>query len=151
MLTRLDFRRYLRPFFLDPKTAQPTAYKIYYDIFSYLATQLSFSFVVAPFVLLTLPASFLVWTRVYFYAVIGLALCYGFFASPGKILLAKKLNERAGGTGAQLKRTHSAESLAQKEPVLGLPPDPQADLEELMGEVKKEMAVRRRNSSTKKL
>jgi lysophospholipid acyltransferase len=149
LLTSLDFRRYFRPFFLDPRTSQPNSSKVYYDVFSYLVTQLSFSFITAPFVLLTLPASFLVWSRVYFYAVIGTALSTAFFASPAKAFLAKKVNERAGVAGPRLKRTHSAESLAQKEPVLGLPPDPQAELEELVGEVRKEIEVRRRASMTK--
>ncbi|KAA8572641.1 hypothetical protein EYC84_003240 [Monilinia fructicola] len=70
------------PFFVDPKTTQPTPHKLYYDLFSWLATQLAFSFTVAPFILLTLPASFLVWSRVYFYAIIGTALSTAFFASP---------------------------------------------------------------------
>lgn len=142
-------RRYFRPFFLDAKTSQPTPYKIYYDIFSYLITQLSFTFVVAPFVLLALPASFLVWARVYFYAVIGTALATAFFASPAKAFLAKKINERAGTSGPQLKRVHSAESLAQREPVLGLPPDPEADMEEIRGEIQREVELRRRNSIKK--
>jgi len=145
----LDCRRYFRPFFLDPKTTQPTSYKIYYDIFSYFITQLTFSFTTAPFVLLTLPASFLVWARVYFYVVILTALATAFFASPAKAMLIKNLNKRAGTTGP-LQRTHSQESLASKEPVLGLPSEPQKDLEELMDEVKREMEARQRRGSLKK-
>jgi len=123
--------------------------KIYYDIFSYLITQLAFSFVTAPFVLLTLSASFLVWARVYFYGAIGTALATAFFASPAKGFLVKKLNARAGTTGP-LKRTHSQESLASKEPVLGLPPEPQKDFEELVSEVKSEMEARQRKGSVKR-
>jgi lysophospholipid acyltransferase len=145
---QLDFRRYFRPFFLDPKTSQPTSTKIYYDIFSYLVTQLAFSFTTAPFVLLTLPASFLVWARVYFYAVIGTALSTAFFASPAKAFLIKKLNERAGTSGP-LKRTISQESLASKEPVLGLPAEPQKDLEEIVSEVRAEMEARQRKGITR--
>lgn len=137
-----NFRRYFRPFFLDPKTSQPTSTKIYYDIFSYIVTQLAFSFTTAPFVLLTLPASFLVWARVYFYAAIGTALSTAFFASPAKAFLIKRLNERAGTN--TLKRTHSQESLASKEPVLGLPSEPQEDLEEMVSEIKAEMEARQR-------
>ncbi|PSS16791.1 hypothetical protein M430DRAFT_51133 [Amorphotheca resinae ATCC 22711] len=137
-----NFRRYFRPFFLDPKTSQPTATKVYYDIFSWLVTQLAFSFITAPFVLLTLPASLLVWSRVYFYAIIGTALSTAFFASPAKAYLIKKLNERSGEKG-KLQRTQSQESLAGKEPVLGLPPDPQQDLEEVVREVRAEMAARK--------
>lgn len=58
------------------------------------------------------------------------------------------MRERSGTP--QLKRVHSAETLASHEPVLGLPPDPQAELEELMDEVKKEIEVRRRASGSKK-
>lgn len=111
---------------------------------SYLITQLTFSFTTAPFCLLTLPASFLVWSRVYFYAVIGTALATGFFASPAKAFLIETLNKRSGATGTNLKRTESQESLASQQPVLGLPPDPQQDLEEVVGELKAEMEARQR-------
>ena len=141
----LDCRRYFRPFFLDPKTASPTSSKIYYDIFSYLITQLAFSFTVAPFVLLTLPASFLVWARVYFYGAVGTALATAFFASPAKQFLIKKLNVRAGTTGSSLQRTQSQESISSKEPVLGLPAEPAEDLDEMMSEVRAEMERQRKD------
>ncbi|TVY49908.1 Lysophospholipid acyltransferase [Lachnellula occidentalis] len=134
-------RRHLRPFFLDPKTAQPTSSKIYYDIFSYLITQLTFSFATAPFVLLTLPASFLAWARVYFYGAIGTALATAFFASPAKAILIKRLNQRAGTP--TLKRSASPDSISSREPVLGLP-DPQEDLGELLSEVRAEIEARQR-------
>ncbi|PBP23862.1 MBOAT family protein, partial [Diplocarpon rosae] len=139
-------RRYFRPFFLDAKTTQPTPAKIYYDICSYLVTQLAFSFITAPFVLLTLRASFLVWARVYFYAVIGTAMATAFFASPAKACLTKKLNERSGNTGS-VKKTNSQESLASKEPILGLPSEPEKDMEELVSEVKADMEARQRRGT----
>ena len=83
-LTVLDFRRHVRPFFLTPDGQRPTAYKPYYDIMSYLVTQTAFCFTTAPFVLLTLPSSLLVWARVYFYSIIGVAASMAFFASPAK-------------------------------------------------------------------
>jgi len=137
-------RRYFRPFFLDPKTSQPTSMKIYYDIFSYIVTQLAFSFTTAPFVLLTLPASFLVWSRVYFYAVVGTALATAFFASPAKAHLVQALNKRSGNTGSSLKRTKSHETMQGEEPVLGLPPDPSGDLDEIVKEVRAEMEAKQR-------
>ena len=146
----LDFRRYFRPFFLNPQTSQPTSSKIYYDLFSFLITQLTFSFITAPFMLLTLRASFLVWSRVYFYAVIGTALATAFFASPAKAFLIKKLNERAGVSGPKLQRTHSQESIAAKEPVLGLPANPSEDLEEMIQEAKVELEARQRRESLMK-
>ncbi|KAH8683048.1 MBOAT, membrane-bound O-acyltransferase family-domain-containing protein [Tricladium varicosporioides] len=144
-------RRYFRPFFLDAKTQQPTSSKIYYDVFSWLITQLAFSFVTAPFVLLTLHASFLVWARVYFYGAIGTALATAFFTSPAKAYLIKTLSSRAGTPqGAQLKRSTSTDSLTSKEPVLGLPVEPQRDLEELVGEVRAEMEARQRKNQGKR-
>ena len=145
--TTVDFRRYFRPFFLNPKTSEPTSYKIYYDIFSYLVTQLAFSFTTAPFCLLTLPASFLVWSRVYFYAIVGTALSMAFFASPAKPFLIKKLNARQGTIGAKLQRKKSLETIAGKEPVLGLPPNPSRDLEEMMQEAKAEYEARQKRGS----
>jgi lysophospholipid acyltransferase len=135
-------RRYIRPFFLDPKTSQPTRYKIYYDIASYLTTQLTFSFVVAPFITLTISASLLVWARVYFYAIIGTALATAFFASPAKAYLIKQLNKRSGASGPKLSRTKSQESLASNQPVLGLPPNPERDFQEMVNEVKAEIEMR---------
>lgn len=138
MLTNLDLRRYIRPFFLDPKTTQPTSYKVYYDIASYLTTQLAFTFATAPFVLLTLSDSFLVWSRVYFFAIIGTGLVTAFFASPAKAFLIKKANQRAGTTRTKLQRTTSSESVTGREPVLGLPPNPEKDFEEIIQEVRAE-------------
>lgn len=143
MLTSLDVRRYVRPFFLDPKTDEPTSYKIYYDIASYVVTQLTFSFVVGPFVTLTLPASLLVWSRVYFYAIIGTALATGFFASPGKLYLIKLLKKRSGETGAKMMRTTSQESITGNQPILGLPPNPDRDFQEIVQEVQAEIEARR--------
>jgi lysophospholipid acyltransferase len=96
-----------------------------------------------------LPASFLVWSRVYFYAIIGTALSTAFFASPAKVFLIKILNERSGNIGSKLPRTHSQESLASREPVLGLPPNPQQDLEEVVKEVRAEMEARQRKGISK--
>ena len=46
------FRRCIRPFFLSPDGKTPTEDKKYYDIVCWLVTQISFSFVTAPFVVL---------------------------------------------------------------------------------------------------
>lgn len=147
-----DCRRHLRPFFLDPQTSNPTPHKLTYDILSYLITQITFSFTTAPFVLLSLPASFLVWSRVYFYGALSTALATAFFMSPAKAFLVRRLDERAGtGTGrAGLKRSASQESVGGREPVLGLPAEPQRDLDELVGEVKREIEARQRREREKK-
>ena len=121
------------------------AYKIYYDIFSYLVTQLAFTFVTTPFVVLTLSASWLVWSRVYFYAIIGTALSTTLFISPAKLWLKRKLEERAAKAGPHLKEAHSQESLAGQQPVLGLPPE---SLDEAIDEIRAEMEARQRKGAT---
>ncbi len=146
LITSQDCRRYFRPFFIDPHSSRPTSYKIYYDIFSYLVTQLAFSFITTPFVLLTLPASWLVWSRVYFYAVIGTILSTAFFASPAKPWLKRKLEERAAKAGASTETSYSQESLSGQQPVLGLPPE---SFDEAINEIKMEMETRKRKSMTR--
>ncbi|EME81683.1 uncharacterized protein MYCFIDRAFT_188669 [Pseudocercospora fijiensis CIRAD86] len=104
-----DARRLLRPFFMTPDGSKPTKYKPYYDFFTWVVTQLAFSFVTTPFILLTIHDSLLAWGRVYFYCVIGVALCSGFLVTPGKTWLARKVKARS--TRPELKKTDSMESL----------------------------------------
>ncbi|KAJ5715089.1 uncharacterized protein N7483_012270 [Penicillium malachiteum] len=66
-----NFRRYVRPFFLTPDGSKPTPYKRYYNIASWAATQLTLGFTVMPFILLSFSESMAVWSRVYFYGIIG--------------------------------------------------------------------------------
>lgn len=135
-----NFRRHIRPFFLTADGQRPTPYKIYYDVLSYLATQTAFCFTTAPFVLLTLPDSLLVWIRVYLYAVLGAAASMAFFASPAKPWLIKKL------------RTRNQNALQPKEkaehPLMGLPSDPAGDIDEAVSEIKEEVEARRRRGQS---
>lgn len=152
-----DFRRNLRPFFLDPKTQAPLPSKKYYDLFSMIVTQLTFSFVAAPFLILTFSGSLLAWSRVYFYAVVGTAASMAFFASPAKKTLRKMLESRAAKAGVvtpsssdgkqqpstrvEIKRANSTDSL-QNLPVLGMSQDPERELDEALSEIKAEMEAR---------
>lgn len=151
-----DLRRYFRPFFLDPASGNPTPYKRYYDIASFLATQLAFSFATCPFLILSLSGSLLVWARVYFYAIIGTAACAAFFASPAKPYLRRRIEERAaragvapakgsGGEGGAkregLSRSVSTDSVSRV-PVLGLPSDAQREIDEAVAEIRMEVAAR---------
>jgi len=86
----------------------------------------------------------LVWSRVYFYGVIGVALATAFFASPAKAYLIDALNRRSGTPGSKLKHSQSHESLDSKHPILGLPPNPQQDLNEVITEVRAEIDARQR-------
>ncbi|KAI1074075.1 MBOAT family protein [Whalleya microplaca] len=143
------YRRNLRPFFLDPATQKPLPSKKYYDVASWLATQTTFSFVVAPFVILRLDDSLLVWRRVYFYAIATTAASLAFFASPAKARLRAALEARASaGGGVRLPRSTSTESLSaaaaggggsRQEPVLGLSADPGRDLDEAIREIREEV------------
>lgn len=118
---------------------KPTVQKRYYDIISYFVTQATFSFTTAPFVVLTLQGSLLVWSRVYFYVIIGIAASMAFFASPAKVWLTKTLNKR---NHPVIQRTTSQETIGQ--PLLGLPSDPAQDIDEVMNEVREEFEARRR-------
>lgn len=153
---KTDFRRYFRPFFVHPATQKPTKYKIYYDLFSLLTTQIAFSFVTAPFVLLNLTDSYIVWRRVYFYAIIGTALSTAFFASPAKVYLKKQMDARAERLGVpangnanakgkgKLERSYSQESIGDnREPIMVLPPQPDG-LEETLREIREEIEARQR-------
>ncbi|KAM0570797.1 hypothetical protein ACHAO2_008330 [Verticillium nonalfalfae] len=52
-----NFRRYVRPFFLDPDSGLPNRRKKYYDVLSFLTTQVVMSFAVAPFLILSFSGS----------------------------------------------------------------------------------------------
>lgn len=141
LLTKADFRRHVRPFFLTPDGQRPTPYKRYYDILSYVTTQVAFCFTTAPFVLLTLPDSLLVWARVYFYAIIGVAASMAFFASPAKQWLDQHLRAR----NHPIPRSASQETLDGS--LMGLPSDPGRDFDEAMQEVRDEVEARRRKGT----
>lgn len=132
----------MRPFFLDAVTQQPLPSKKYYDVVSWLVTQLTFSFVVAPFIVLRLDQSLAVWTSVRFYAIIGTAATMVFFASPGKAYLRSQLETRNKAAGGGLHRSPSTDSLPggqRPEPVLGISNDPGRDIDEAVQEFRTEI------------
>ncbi|KAE9970376.1 putative beta-glucosidase E [Venturia inaequalis] len=142
-------RRLIRPFFMSKDGKTPTANKKYYDAFTWFITQLAFCFVTAPFNVLTLSAAIKVWSRVYFYGLVGVAICFGFLYSPARPMLASKLRKRNGTDGKpQLDRQTSHDS-AKIPPggTLGLPDDPEKELQELVKEVQEEVAKRKRRGS----
>lgn len=120
---KLGARRLLRPFFMsaDGKHALPS--KRYYDVLSYLTTQAAFSFCVAPFILLSIGDSLKVWSRVYFYCVIGTVACSLFLLTPGKLWLQRHVKARQVVTTAPRKTEAT---------YLGLPADPGLELDEMI-------------------
>lgn len=105
-----------------------------------MITQSAFAFAVVPFIVLYLDASFLIWSRVYFYCIIGVVASVSFLSSPAKGILVKRLKayQKPG-----LHRTDSRESL-QRAPTLGVPDDPEREIDEIIKEVKQEIERRRR-------
>ncbi|CAI4211430.1 unnamed protein product [Parascedosporium putredinis] len=135
-----NYRRYLRPFFLNPATGLPTQSKRFYDILSLFVTQLTFSFATAPFLVLSFSGSLQVWSRMYFYPFFGIAISMVIFNSPVKGLLKQALDQRQAKTGVKMVRSASQDSLASRDPILGLSSDPQRDFSEIMSEMKTEMS-----------
>lgn len=149
-------RRLFRPFFLDPATQKPLPSKRIYDILSYFVTQLTFTFATTPFLLLGMGPSLLVWSRVYYYAIVGTAVGMAIFTSPGKKLLRKKIedrNSKAGGKasdgGPSLQRTSSTDSL-NRMPVMGVIGDPEREVDDAVAEFRNEMELRNRKRSAMK-
>ncbi|PNS15521.1 Lysophospholipid acyltransferase [Sphaceloma murrayae] len=135
-------RRLLRPFFLSPdgKTALPS--KRIYDVFSFLITQVSFAFCVAPFILLEIGDSLVVWARVYFYAVIGTLFCSLFLLSPGKAYLAKEVKKRQATAAKPEMHRQDSNRLPT---YLGLPNDPGQEWDEMVDEIAGEIERRRKD------
>jgi len=164
-------RRLVRPLFLaaDGKSSLPS--KIYYDVFTFFLTQLAFSFTVAPFILLGFSDTVKVWSRVYFYTLIGVAGSYAIFSRslPIRKQLQQRQTARTAATSAldldvsnietiakeefkkdNLSRTSTSSSTAsgRKAPMLGIADDPEAELDGVVAQVKRDIAERKRRGST---
>ena len=132
----------MRPFFLDPVTGNALSSKKYYDIVTYIVTQLTFSFATVPFLILSFRDSLWAWTQVYNYALIWTIGTLVFFSSPGKVMIKKRLEERTGNVSSRLVRSVSTESITGKEPILGISKDPERDFNEAIQELKNEVESR---------
>ncbi|AEO57684.1 hypothetical protein MYCTH_2304133 [Thermothelomyces thermophilus ATCC 42464] len=151
-----NMRRNFRPFFLDPKTGADLPSKKYYDVASWLTTQLTFSFAVVPFLILSFSDSLLAWSRLYFYAIIGTAGLMVFFASPAKTTLKKKIEQRnakagvsgpgtvSNGGDGKLSRSTSSDSLASRTPVMGITQDLGKEFDDAMSEIRSSEALKRK-------
>lgn len=63
----VDYRRHIRPFFLDADLTTPTKYKKYYDFTCWLVIVSTYNYVVQPFITLTIWDSLRLWGRLYVY------------------------------------------------------------------------------------
>jgi lysophospholipid acyltransferase len=151
----------------DGKSPLPT--KMYYDVLTTILTQIIFAYTVAPFILLGFSDTMKVWARVYFYTFIALGASFAMFTRslPVRKQLVQRqaarlppvdpatFNESAIEKAAReevakesLARTNSQDSVAgRKVPMLGIADDPEAEIDEIVREVKAEIAERRRRGS----
>lgn len=132
---------------------------------------MAFSFTVAPFILLGFSDTLKVWSRVYFYTLIGVAGSYGLFSRslPFRKQLQQRQSSRIAPKSAvdvdvsnieqiakeeikkdTLTRTNTATSTAssRRAPTLGIAEDPEAELDAIVAQVKYEIAERKRRGST---
>lgn len=163
-------RRLIRPLFMTPDGKAPLPSKQYYDIATTILTQVVFAFVVAPFILLGFSDTLKVWARVYFYTLIGVVASFGVFSRslPLRKQLVQLQSARAPQSVAgavdepliektareevrreRLARTQSQDSVAghHKQPIFGIADDPEAEIDEIVKEVKAEIEERRRRGS----
>ena len=165
----LDGRRLIRPLVFTPDGKEPLPTKRFYDIATTLLTQVVFAYVVAPFILLGFSDTLKVWARVYFYTLIGVAASFALFSRnlPFRKQLMQLQATRAPPTSTAavdesaiekaareavksetLARTNSHDSTASKKfPLLGIADDPEAEIDEIVREIKAEIEERRRRGS----
>jgi lysophospholipid acyltransferase len=132
----IDGRRYIRPFFLTPE-GKPLPTKIYYDVFTWFITQANFSFVALPFVLLHVQPINQVWRQVYYYEIILSLGAMAVFASPVKAMLAKRVKALARPGIQRVK------SDAPPDVMLGVPPDPEMEIQNIAAEIRAEIEKRK--------
>lgn len=164
-------RRLVRPLFMTPDGKSPLPSKKYYDIFTFFLTQAAFAFTVCPFVILSFSGSLKVWTRVYLYTLVCTALSFALFSRslPFRAYLTKLQQSRQPPTPATpavdvkgiekvAREELERERLLQKDsyegdvthrgaPTLGLPEDPEAEIDEIVQQVKREIEERKRRGS----
>lgn len=132
---------------MTPDGKRPTPYKRYYDVFTWLVTQLAFTFTTTPFILLSLHDSLLAWSRVYFYAIIGVGISSLFLLTPGKTFLQKKVKARTTVPAQpspgkpEVHRADSQEALQGA--TLGVPHEPGQEFDEMVDEITEEVKKRK--------
>jgi lysophospholipid acyltransferase len=155
---------------MTPDGKTPLASKKYYDIVTVVLTQTVFAYVVAPFILLGFSDTIKVWASVYFYTLIGVAASFALFSRSfpfrKQLVQLQSAREPATKTPAlddpiiekttreeirreRLLRTTSQDSVASsaKMPLLGIADDPEAEIDEIVSEVKAEIEMRKRRGS----
>ena len=78
------------------------------------------------------------------YAALWTVASLAFFVSPGKIMLRKQLEARQGKADASLVQTNRNDSIASRDPILGISRDLEEDLSEAVDELKAEVVARQK-------
>jgi lysophospholipid acyltransferase len=105
---------------------------------SWFLTQIFFAYTAAPFALLTFGACFTVWSRLYFFGIVGAAAAMGFLASPAKPWLAARVKARTERPGMERMKSDTGDQV-----MLGVPVDAEKELNEIVTEVKAEIERRK--------
>ncbi|EWC45084.1 hypothetical protein DRE_06223 [Drechslerella stenobrocha 248] len=139
-------RRFVRPFFLTPDGTQPTKYKKYYDIFSVIASQATLAYMAAPFIVLGFNDSITLWSRVWFYAHVGIAVMYIVFKGPPVNIIKAELKKRSAAVPQQPTKEEAQKEIREEAQPFGIPDEEVvlADLHEAMEELK-ELHEKREN------
>lgn len=96
------------------------------------------SFTVAPFIILSFSDTFKAWSQVYFYGFVAVAASMAVFASPVKGYLIKTLKKRN-------RPPPMARAVSADPPMLGLPGDPEKEVEGAIKEIAEEIEEMRKN------
>ncbi|KAF2474141.1 MBOAT family protein-like protein [Lindgomyces ingoldianus] len=166
-------RRLIRPLFLTPSSTTPTPLptKRYYDLITIFLTQTAFAFTVAPFILLSFTSTMIIWARVYFYTLIGVVASFVLFSrslpfrakltaqqaarmkaattdvdTTGTVIEKVAREEQEKERRQTLLRRESSEGV-RRAPTLGIAEDPEAEIDEIVAEVKREIEERKRRGS----
>jgi len=89
------FRHNLRPIFISRDRSNVSIFKPVYDIVCWIVTQLSFGYIVGPFLFLTFKRSMLLWTGVYFWVHVASFAIFFIFNGPYAKPVKKFFQSRA--------------------------------------------------------
>lgn len=131
-----EFRRNIRPLFLETDLKTPGPYKTFYDVFGWFITQMTFSYIAAPFVLLGLADSIKVWGRLWYLVHIGTLVALVFFKSPATAMLNSMQKKRLAAAHVPEERFVRPELKTEDTGPMGLPEEMEDDFDEIVREVK---------------
>lgn len=90
--------------------------------------------------MLSIERSLAVWSRVYYYGIVGTAVGMAFFASPASRMLSQRLTARMERPELARAKSDSGDQV-----MLGVPVDAEAELQEIVTEVRSELERARRD------